>query len=329
MYLSSLSIELSTGGAQPNISQGIIRDFDIPLPQLPEQQRIVNKIENLFEQSRTARVASTRVPALMSQFRRAVMSSAFRGEVVEPDQNDESAASLLERIHESRKESGNKKSVQVVDKSNLPELPKGWVWTSLGELLAKIEAGHSFKSQGRPARDDEYGVIKVSAMTWGKFLPQENKALLPNTDVAGVPRVGKGDLLISRANTVQLVGAVVLVDQDYPNLLLSDKSLRLVPASKDISKKYLLYALRTKEVRQVFETQATGVSESMRNISQDKIQSAPIPLAPLNMQNQIVEKIESLFAQADIIEQAASVSLRRAEQVDQSILARAFRGELG
>jgi len=73
------------------------------------------------------------------------------------------------------------------------------------------------------------------------------------------------------------------------------KSLRLVPASKDISKKFLLYALRTKEVRRVFEEQATGVSESMRNISQGKIQSAPIPLAPVNMQNRIVAKMESMI----------------------------------
>lgn len=251
------------------------------------------------------------------------------GELVEPDPNDEPASVLLERIRKAREQVGNKKSVETIDISDLPTLPNGWAWTSLGELLAKIEAGHSFKSQGRPARDDELGVIKVSAMTWGEFRPQENKALLPNTEVDDVPRVYKDDLLISRANTVQLVGAVVLVDRDYPNLLLSDKSLRLVPATKDISKRYLLHALRTEQVRKVFEAQAIGVSESMRNISQSKIQSAPIPFAPLNMQNRIAAKIEALLAQADIIEQAASISPCRAEQVDQSILARAFRGELG
>lgn len=76
-------IDLSIGGAQPNISQGIIRDFDIPLPSLPEQQRIVAKIESLFEQSRTARTALTRVPVLMAQFRRAVLDSATSGRLTE------------------------------------------------------------------------------------------------------------------------------------------------------------------------------------------------------------------------------------------------------
>ena len=73
----------------------------------------------------------------------------------------------------------------------------------------------------------------------------------------------------------------------------------------------------------------TSSTSGLYTLSLSKVSQLLVPLAPLALQTRIVAKIETLFTQADIIEQAASVSLRRAEQVDQSILARAFRGELG
>jgi len=84
----------------------------------------------------------------------------------------------------------------------------------LGSVLERIEAGKSPKALDRPARNGELGVIKVSAVTWNSFLPEENKALPADYRVPEDIRVRRGDLLLSRANTTELVAAVVLVDAD-------------------------------------------------------------------------------------------------------------------
>lgn len=210
----------------------------------------------------------------------------------------------------------------------LPDLPHQWCWARLDDLLVRIDAGHSPTAQNRPADPDEYGVLKVSAVSWGEFQPAENKALLPGTFVNRHHSIRAGDLLISRANTVNLVGAVVLVERDHPNLLLSDKTLRLVPIIDDIPRRFLLYALRTEWARSAYEEKATGTSNSMRNISQDTIRSAPIPVPPLAEQQRIVARLDRLFAEATAIEEATEAARCHAEQVDQAILARAFRGEL-
>ena len=92
---------------------------------------------------------------------------------------------------------------------------------SVGALLERIEAGKSFRCHGRPADDEEWGVIKVSAMTWGSFDERENKAVLSSALADPRWEVKPGDLLLSRANTTEYVGASVLVDRCRPRLLLS------------------------------------------------------------------------------------------------------------
>ena len=82
----------------PRLRSKDLAQMPLPLPSLPEQKRIVAKIESLFVQSRLARQALERVPVLMAQFRRAVLASAFRGELVEQDPSDEPAVLLLEHV---------------------------------------------------------------------------------------------------------------------------------------------------------------------------------------------------------------------------------------
>ena len=158
-------------------------------------------------------------------------------------------------------------------------LPRGWAEATLGALLHRIEGGTSFKCLTRMAGREEWGVIKVSAMTWGTFLEDEQKALPPKTVFDPVAEIKPGDLLISRCNTVELVGACVLVGACRRRLLLSDKSLRLVVAEA-IDRKWLQKIMSSQVVRQQMSDVATGSSNSMRNISQDKINAVRFPLAP-------------------------------------------------
>lgn len=203
-----------------------------------------------------------------------------------------------------------------------------WRSTTVGEVLANIVAGHSPKTDGRAARPGEFGVLKLSAISWGAFQPAENKALPKSYRVRHELTVRAGDLLMSRANTVELVGAVVHADEAHPHLMLSDKTLRLEPRADLVDARFLMYALRTTEVRTAFEGDATGSSDSMRNLSQEKIRSAPLRLPPLPIQRRIVKKLDELLAQSRAARGQLEAVPDLVETYRQSVLAAAFRGDL-
>jgi restriction endonuclease S subunit len=184
---------------------------------------------------------------------------------------------------------------------------------TLGDVLLDIQAGKSFQTAEVLARPDELGVLKVSAVTWSDFRPHEAKALNGEYMPDASHRVRKDDLLISRANTKEFVGAVVLVKRDYPFRLLSDKTLRLVIDEDRASKEYLLFALRAPKARRHIELYATGTSDSMRNIAQGVITSVPIDLPPVPEQRRIAARLGAQLAEAEIARQA---TLARHESSD-------------
>lgn len=184
-------------------------------------------------------------------------------------------------------------------------IPTGWSLTTLGELLIDIEAGKSLKCEERPATCDEWGVLKVSAVSWGIFKPDENK-VVPSTFLPPPEyEVRSGDLLMSRANTTALVGASVLVQDTRSHLMLSDKTLRLVVDDAIVVKPFLQIALRTRQARAYIEEHATGTSDSMKNISQETIRRIPIALPSLPEQRAIVRQLERNMAEIERLRVAA------------------------
>ena len=140
----------------------------------------------------------------------------------------------------------------------------------LGSLLSAIVPGRSVAGLDTPPAASEYGVLKVSAVDPHGFLAYESKTLLDQQDFVSEFSVRSGDLIMTRANTPELVGEVCLVDRDYPNLMLCDKTLRLVPRS-NIDPYLLSETLQSRSVRQQLQSVATGTGRSMKNISQAKI----------------------------------------------------------
>jgi type I restriction enzyme S subunit len=108
-------------------------------------------------------------------------------------------------------------------------------------------------------------LVKISAVTWGRFNEAESKTLFTDEGLDQRSRICKGDLLISRANTLELVGAPVIVHAVTKNLYLSDKVLRL--ELPDALKAWVLVCLKTRSGRKQIEALATGNQLSMRNIS--------------------------------------------------------------
>ena len=196
----------------------------------------------------------------------------------------------------------------------------------LGELLEGIEAGRSFKCHGRPAGDEEWGVIKVSAMTWGAFDESQNKAVLSANAADARWEIRPGDLLLSRANTTDYVGATVLVGPCRPRLLLSDKSMRLLVKSA-CDKGWLRHALSASRSRAQMSAVATGTSDSMRNISQDKVKKIKLRVPTLDDQRRIAAELDRRLTLVAALAAGVERARHRGASLRRSILEHAFSGK--
>ncbi|GAA2661374.1 restriction endonuclease subunit S [Streptomyces vastus] len=161
----------------------------------------------------------------------------------------------------------------------------------LGDFLDSIDAGMSPDLEGSPAGLGEWAFLKVSAVGRANFRAEENKRADDPDLFDPSIEVHEGDLLITRANTPDLVGATCVVDVNRPRLMLSDKTLRLNLVGDQALPEYLCEVLRLPELRVQIEVAATGTSGSMKNISQKSIRNLVVPWYDVTEQRRIVQPL--------------------------------------
>ena len=151
----------------------------------------------------------------------------------------------------------------------------------LRDVIADLENGWSPKCYDRPAEPGEWGVLKLGAVSFGVFNPEENKALPRHLEPRPHLEVNPGELLISRANITRLVGAIALIGETRPKLMLCDKIFRVVsrePTPVDTA--FLAEVLRISDVRRQVEANVTGTSPTMKNISKPALMGLSFPFPP-------------------------------------------------
>lgn len=199
--------------------------------------------------------------------------------------------------------------------------PKGWPLRKVRDFVSRFEGGKNLQAahEGSTA----YRILKVSAVTSGQYIEAESKPTPERYEPPCNHIVRAGDMLFSRANTQELVGATALVDSTHGYSLLPDKLWRFVWA-EEVEQRYMHALFQSQHVRSELGRLSSGTSASMRNISQGKLFDLVLPVAPLEMQRRFshhAEAMRSVLAQQ-------SEALKRAEATFQSLLARTFGGEL-
>jgi type I restriction enzyme S subunit len=321
---------------QKRVSTTYLKQSTIPVAPFDQQKRIVAEIEKQFSRLDEAVANLKRVKANLKRYKAAVLKAAVEGRLVETEaelahregRSYETGAQLLQRILETRRSQwqgkGKYKEPAAPDTTDLPELPVGWAWTDCDVVLDRIEAGASFKCAERPPVGEETGVLKVSAVTWGVFNEQESKTCMDPDRIEERYLIQEGDFLFSRANTIDLVGACVIVRHVSKRLMLSDKTLRFRISSL-VSEEWLLICLRSKWGRLEIQRLATGNQESMRNIGQDRIRKIRIPLPPLCEQIRVTTEIDRWFSLCEVTQAQVIQNLNRASGLRTSILSAAFK----
>jgi type I restriction enzyme S subunit len=240
-------------------------------------------------------------PDAIPRLRRFILDLAVRGKLVEQDPEEEPAEELLSCITKRKKAS----LLTARDESPFPfDLPTGWVHTTLRTLVESSGSGWSPKTLDTPREGNEWGILKVSAVSWDQFRPEANKQVLPGTQPRPQAIIRKGDFLISRANTAELVARAVIVESEPINLMMSDKIVRLELVEPCEPKYILINNNHSTFARSYYAGRATGVSPSMKNVARGVILDLPLPLPPLAEQHRIVAKVDELMALCDQLEAA-------------------------
>ena len=246
--------EMYGAGGQKRVPDSFVRDFVAALPSIEEQSQITNFLDRETAKIDALIAQQQRLIELLQEKRLAVISHAVT-KGLNPD------APL--------KDSG----VEW-----LGEVPEHWNIKRLKHLCASIEQGWSPQCENESSDGYAPGVLKVGCVNGGVFRPSENKKLPP--DLSPIPEysVRSGDLLISRANTKELVGSAAVVSEDFPWLYICDKLYRITVSPGKATANYLALFLASNEARGQIGLGASGASQSMQNISQSVLMDLPIPL---------------------------------------------------
>jgi len=210
----------------------------------------------------------------------------------------------------------------------LGEVPAHWAMTKIKYEITIFEQGWSPQCDNIPANlDNEWAALKVGCVNGGIFDPLENKRLPENLDPQPALSVKAGDVLISRANTRELVGSAAAAVGNYPRLMISDKLFRL-RTSKTLLPEFLATYLSTPQVRPAIEIEATGASSSMLNIGQTTIKELPVALPPISEQQKTMELVRNELLRIIDLHKETKKALELLQERRSALISAAVTGKI-
>ena len=257
-------VNASTFGAKmPRADWSFIGNLKTPIPPLSEQIAIVKYLNHVDRKVKRFIRAKRKLIALLEEQKQVIIHQAVtRG--LDPNV--------------PMKDSG----VEW-----LGEVPEHWEVKRVKEITTPIEQGWSPQCDAQPAGNQDWGVLKVGCVNSEKFDISQNKrlpgSLLPKPDL----QICDGDILVSRANTRELLGLAALVVNPRPQIMICDKLFRFRVHENLTKARFLVMALRSRPSRDQIETQTNGASDSMQNIGQNVIRNMVVALPPLVEQEKI------------------------------------------
>ena len=289
-----------TGTTFDAITGNQLRTFEIPLPPLPEQHRIVAKIEELFTKLDAGIDALHQVQAQLKRYRQSVLKAAFEGKLT--------AAWRAE--HQDEIESAPPVA---------SDLPEGWKWISIEEAVRIID----YRGRTPPYSSEGIPHLRSSNIKNGNIIWNDLKYVTEETYgkymTRGLPQ--RGDLLFT---TEAPLGEVAFVPEK--RFSLAQRIMILRPSKHILDSGFLLYQIRTVSFQERLRISETG--SVVRGISSRNFKPFSLIVPPLPEQKAIVSAVEHRLSVADEVEKTVVAELKRAEQLRQSILKKAFSGGL-
>jgi type I restriction enzyme S subunit len=262
----------------------------IPVPPLPEQHRIVAKIEELFSSLDKGIESLKTAQQQLQVYRQAVLKWAFEGKLT------------------------NRNVVEG-------ELPDGWKWVKLGEVCTNVEYGSAAKSK----EIGKVPVLRMGNIQGGKI---DWDDLVYTDDEIEINKylLRKNDVLFNRTNSPEWVGKTAMYKGERP-AIFAGYLIRINRIEALIDASYLTYYLNS-HIAKKYGNSVKSFGVNQANINGTKLKTYPLPLPLLSEQHEIVAEIESRLSVCDKIEESIEHSLKQSEALRQSILKKAFEGKL-
>ncbi len=285
--------KLSMGVNINNLRREHIEELDLPLPPLPEQKKIVEKIEELFSGLDSGVASLKKAKEQIRLYRQAVLAAAFSGKLVSAQITSEEGGINNEELIIKNESQKNNSSLFILNSS----LPTGWKWVKFIDFC-RLQRGYD---------------LPLKSIQTGKY------PVLTSGGINGYHNEFKADgpcLITGRSGSV---GNIHFIDVEkyWPhNTVLYVKDF-----CNNLPKFIYYYFLQ-------FNFKKFSSSTAVPTLDRKKLYNEQIKLPPLNQQTEIVEEIEKRFSEADNLEKAIDDSLAKSEILRQSILSRAFSGKL-
>jgi len=346
-YWNAVS-ENSTGIALPNVNASKLKNITIPLPPLTEQHRIVAAIEALFARLDAAEARLDRVPGIVQQFRQAVLAAACDGRLTEEWRNKNQEvkySNLSERDFQNTRtdylENENNSKIEITKKSlrnkavviYTPsiELPSTWGWFSPSDIGDNSDpyalAIGPFGSNLKVSDYQKKGIPLVFVRNIRSKIFDDEKTHYV-TEEKGEElrphRISPGDILITKMG--EPPGDACIYPTNCPEAIITADCIKLNINCDIANSTFIVHAINSNIVKQQIMRITMGVAQ--RKISLSRFKTILLPIPPLPEQNEIVRRVDALFALADTIEANVAAAKDRTAKLRQSILAQAFAGQL-
>ncbi len=200
-------------------------------------------------------------------------------------------------------------------------VPEGWRHGKFRDLIAQLDSGVSVNGENRAMREEEIGVLKVSAVSYGSFDQGQYKTVIKEDKDRARLNPKKGQIIISRSNTEDLVGACAYIEATCPSLFLPDKLWQTVPQPDvELDMKWLAYLLSAPHARHRLSKLATGTSGSMKNITKDELLSLDIEIPPITEQKKIAHILSTWDKAIETVEKLIENSKAQKKALAEQLL---------
>lgn len=297
--------EMSRGGAMNNVSLGDIKSFGIKIPPLDEQTRIAQKLDELLAQVDTLKARIDAIPTLLRRFRQSVLTAAVSGRLTE-----EWRAQYMPLSHALENNGWQILTADEVAASERHSLAIGPFGSNL-KVSDYKENGHPLVFV-REVRAEFFGDAKTKFVSSEKF------------EELYAHQVRSGDLLITKMGDPP--GDVAIYPADAPEAIITADCIKLRVNNSLALREFVYFQMKSELFKQKVIDISAGVAQ--QKVSLGKFRYVPLLIPSIEEQTEIVRRVEQLFAFADQLEAKVASAKSRIDHLTQSILAKAFRGEL-
>lgn len=307
-----------------SISQPQIADFPLPLAPRAEQGRIVSKLQTLLENIDRIRTRIVRLPDLLKAFRQAVLAAACSGKLTEDwrQVHDDTLDPLLDSIQQVNDNFKVADSISTLDWT----IPDSWRWATLGGIAEVV--GGITKGQKRRASEKLRSVpyLRVANVQRGFLDLDEIKYIEATEEEISNLRLMPGDVLFTEGGDRDKLGRGWIWHGEIAECIHQNHIFRARLYSERLQGKFVSWFANL--VGQNYFIDEGKQTVNLASINLRKLRAFPVPVLPETEQEEIVRRVEALFKLAETIERRVAVARVKAERLSQSVLSKAFRGEL-